>query len=66
MSDVQTVAELQTIPDVHIAPRSLVANDGVQYGLAQLADGPHLAVLAPADAPVLNEFEGDRTTHSDQ
>jgi len=66
MSDTQTMVELQTVPGLNIASRSLVVSDGVQYGLARGEDGPHLAVLAPADATQLTAFEGDVSMHGEQ
>jgi len=66
MSDTQTMAELQTVPGLNIASCSFVVSDGVQYGLAQGEDGPHLAVLAPANATQLTAFEGDVSMHGEQ
>jgi hypothetical protein len=40
-------------------PRSLFVRQGIEYGLAQTAGGKQLAVLAPANSPVLAGFSGD-------
>jgi hypothetical protein len=45
--------------NLNFFPRSLVLHEGVEYGLAQSENGPHLAVLADPDSPVLVEFDGD-------
>jgi hypothetical protein len=66
MSDTQTILELQTMPQLNNVPRSLAVSAGVQYGLSQAEDGLRLAVLAPANASVLDEFEGDVTMHGEQ
>jgi tagaturonate epimerase len=39
-------------------PRSLVRQDGVEYGLAKTENGAQLALLADPDSPVLVRFEG--------
>jgi hypothetical protein len=42
-------------------PHSLVAGEGVEYGLAQTAAGPRLAVLAAPLAESLEAFSGERS-----
>ncbi len=53
---------LTTLPQLSLFPHSLVTTDQAEYGLANTAAGPRLAVLAPAaDSPALLEFEGERS-----
>lgn len=47
-------------------PRSLVTCEGVEYGLAQTADGARLAVLASPDSAALDAFEGERSDQGGQ
>jgi hypothetical protein len=53
-------------PPFHLAssnlnffPRSLVASEGLEYGLAQTENGSRLAVLADPISPALIHFEGE-------
>jgi hypothetical protein len=48
------------------SPRSLVSRDGVEYGLAQTASGPRLAVLAAPESLVFNAFEGEPSEQDGQ
>ena len=43
-------------------PRSLVKQSRLEFGLAQTANGPRLAVLGTPGSPALNDFDGE---HSD-
>lgn len=48
-----------TSSNLKIYPRSLVASEGVEYGLAQIDNRPHLAILAEPNSPVFSNFEGE-------
>ena len=54
----------QTTLDFH--PRSVVAGEGIEYGLAQMEAGSRLAVLAPAGSSLLADFEGETGEHAGQ
>ncbi len=51
-------ARLQTVPGLHILPRSLVTTDDVELGLEHSNTGYRLAVLAPAGSSFFQELEG--------
>jgi hypothetical protein len=50
-----------TSANLNFYPHSLVRQGGLEYGLAQTADGPRLAVLGTPGARVLTDFEGERS-----
>jgi hypothetical protein len=50
-----------TASSLTFCPRSLVIQDGVEYGLAQTTAGLRLAALARAHTAALNAFEGERS-----
>jgi hypothetical protein len=49
-----------TSANLNFFPHSLVRQGGLEFGLAQTADGPLLAVLGTPGSPVLTDFEGER------
>ncbi len=49
-----------TASTLNVFPRSLASQEGLEYGLAQTAAGPRLAVLA-AQAEMLEPFEGEHS-----
>jgi tagaturonate epimerase len=48
-----------TSSNLSFYPRSLALYEGVEYGLAQTENGPHLAVLADPDSSLFADFDGD-------
>jgi hypothetical protein len=56
---------LATLERLHIEPKSLVSENGVEYGLSRVNGTPHLVVRA-ADASLLAGFEGDTSDHDGQ
>jgi hypothetical protein len=45
-------------------PRSLARTGVAEFGLADMGDGPHLAILtATTDASLLQQFEGTHSSH---
>ncbi|HEX9441937.1 MAG TPA: tagaturonate epimerase family protein [Roseiflexaceae bacterium] len=57
---------LRTIERLNILPRSLATAGGVELGLAQEEAAPRLAVLTPASAARLAEFEGETAEYGEQ
>ncbi len=57
---------LASFPELNLHPRSLVAADGAEFGLAQTAAGPRLAVSAAAGSALLAGFEGETSEHAGQ
>ncbi|HEY0603778.1 MAG TPA: tagaturonate epimerase family protein [Herpetosiphonaceae bacterium] len=62
MNQTQVVSTLASIDHLNIAPRSLVADNGVEYALAQ-GDGARQFVALAADESLLQDFEGQRSEH---
>src|SRR5436305_7399089 len=56
---------LATLERLHIEPKSLVSENGVEYGLSRVNGTPHLVVRA-ANASLLAGFEGDTSDHNGQ
>ncbi len=56
---------LATLERLHIEPKSLVTDNGVEYGLSRVKGVPHLVVRA-ADASLLASFEGESSDHEGQ
>jgi tagaturonate epimerase len=55
-----------TASDLNIQPASITRQNGVEYGLAQISEGPRLAILSPLDWPILKTFDGESTGRVDQ
>ena len=55
-----------TASDLKLQSFSFTRQNGVEYGLAQTAAGPRLAILAPLDWPGLRTFEGASSRRVDQ
>jgi hypothetical protein len=62
MNQTQVVTTLASIDRLNIGPRSLVADNGVEYALAR-GDGTQQFVAWAADESLLQEFEGQRSAH---
>ncbi|MBV9788132.1 MAG: hypothetical protein JOZ51_08165, partial [Chloroflexi bacterium] len=62
MNRTQVESTLASIAHLNIAPRSLVADNGVEYGLARQDDTQQFVALA-ADESLLHDFEGERSQH---
>lgn len=62
MNQRQVVSTLASIDRLNVAPRSLVADNGVEYALAR-GDGNQQFVALAADASLLQGFEGQRSEH---
>ena len=52
--------------NLNIIPGSLVKQSRLEFGLAQTAAGPRLAVLGAPGSPALIDFEGERSELGDQ
>ncbi len=53
----------KVLAQLHVHPLSIVWQDKVSYGLSEMVPGQRqLAVFAPADAPLLDSFDGELTT----
>jgi hypothetical protein len=65
MTQSKVVAGLSTFARLNIAPKSIVADNGLEYGLARLDGTAHLAVLA-ANASLLKGFDGEVSEHNGQ
>jgi tagaturonate epimerase len=48
--------------NLNFFPRSLATLEGIEYGLAQMDKGSHLAVLADPDSSTLLAFEGEASS----
>src|SRR5687767_12436394 len=68
MTDTQSTdnAALLHLDGLNIVPRSVVVSDGVEFALAISAGRPHLAVLAPRDAPILTELDGEHRAEGER
>lgn len=62
MSQSHVAPTLRTLDRLNIAPRSVVRENGVEYGLARGDGTQQLAILAP-DSPLLEGFEGEASDH---
>ena len=60
MSDSKHLAGLS------VYPNSVANGSGAELALSKMADGPRLAVLAPAGAAVLADFEGETSEQAGQ
>jgi hypothetical protein len=52
--------------NLNYLPRSLISQDGVEYGLVHTVLGLRLALLASPESSLLNAFEGERTDQNGQ
>ena len=55
-----------TSANLNFFPHSLVRQGGLEFGLAQTADGSRLAILGTPGLPALNEFKGERSELGEQ
>ncbi len=55
---------LESMRDLNIVPRSLVAVGNTECAFAQTITGERIAVLAPKDAPLFADFEGETSEHA--
>jgi len=53
------MSSIKSLPGLELYPNSWVAVSAAEFALAKRADGAQIAVLAPAGAAVLADFEGD-------
>ncbi len=58
-SELRPLGALLSLSELDLQPRSVAVAEAVEYGLARTADGPRLAVLAPAGSSRLAEFTGE-------
>ena len=58
-SELRPLGALLSLAELNLQPRSVAVAEAVEYGLARTADGPRLAVLAPAGSSRLAEFTGE-------
>lgn len=63
MDHARVASRLITLERLKLAPRSLVAEGGLEYGLARVDGAQRLAVLA-SDKPLLEGFGGDASDHA--
>ena len=67
MNNQDSSAVKEAFAQLHVQPLSMIQQDEASYGLSEVVPGKRkLAVLAPVDASVLANFEGEMTSISGQ
>jgi hypothetical protein len=54
---------LEKLPDLNVAPRSIVVTESAELAFAQTGAGPRLAILGPASSSIFRDFEGEASDH---